>query len=256
MQNNFLTVGELARKMGTTVRTLQYYDKEGLLKPSSISEGGRRLYTSKDIIKLHQILSFKYLGFSLEEIKNKLLPLDDPEEVSRALERQKAAVREQMNGLGRALQAIDELQKEIISIKEVDFSKYAEIIELLKTGNEGYWAWKCFDTPLKDHVRTRFGDDGEKAIKIFQTYKEVLEESVILKRNGESPESEKSIRTAQKWWDMVLEFTGGDMSLLPELEAFNEKKENWDNDLADKQKEVDDFLTAALNSYFAEQERK
>lgn len=35
----YMTVGELAKKMGTTVRTLQYYDKEGLLSPSSESEG-------------------------------------------------------------------------------------------------------------------------------------------------------------------------------------------------------------------------
>ena len=44
---NFMTVGELAKKMGTTVRTLQYYDKEGLLSPTTESEGGRRLYTHK-----------------------------------------------------------------------------------------------------------------------------------------------------------------------------------------------------------------
>ena len=41
----FMTVGEVAKKMGVTVRTLQYYDKEGLLSPSAESEGGRRLYT-------------------------------------------------------------------------------------------------------------------------------------------------------------------------------------------------------------------
>ena len=69
---NFMTVGELAKKMGTTVRTLQYYDKEGLLSPTTESEGGRRLYTHKDMIKLHQILSLKSLGFSLDDIKNKL----------------------------------------------------------------------------------------------------------------------------------------------------------------------------------------
>ena len=41
----FMTVGEVAKKIGVTVRTLQYYDKEGLLSPSAESEGGRRLYT-------------------------------------------------------------------------------------------------------------------------------------------------------------------------------------------------------------------
>ena len=51
----YMTVGEVAKKMDVTVRTLQHYDREGLLRPSAVSEGGRRLYTDKDIIKLHQI---------------------------------------------------------------------------------------------------------------------------------------------------------------------------------------------------------
>lgn len=62
----YMTVGEAAKKMGVTVRTLQYYDKEGLFSPSAESEGGRRLYTDKDLITLHQILSLKSLGFSLK----------------------------------------------------------------------------------------------------------------------------------------------------------------------------------------------
>jgi len=70
MKNDKLfTVGETAKKMDVTVRTLQYYDKMNLLKPSEMSEGGRRLYTQKDMVKLHQVLSLKYLGFSLDEIK-------------------------------------------------------------------------------------------------------------------------------------------------------------------------------------------
>ena len=59
----YMTVGEVAKKMNVSVRTLQYYDKEGLFTPSAESEGGRRLYTDKDMIQLHQILSLKHLGF-------------------------------------------------------------------------------------------------------------------------------------------------------------------------------------------------
>ena len=46
--DGYMTVGEVAKKMGITVRTMQYYDKEGLLSPTSESEGGRRHYTNKD----------------------------------------------------------------------------------------------------------------------------------------------------------------------------------------------------------------
>lgn len=61
----YMTVGEVAKKIGVTVRTLQYYDKEGLLSPSAESEGGRRLYTDKDLVILHQIISLKSLGWIL-----------------------------------------------------------------------------------------------------------------------------------------------------------------------------------------------
>ena len=50
----YMTVGEVAKKMDITVRTLQHYDREGVFSPSMISEGGRRLYTDKDIVKLYR----------------------------------------------------------------------------------------------------------------------------------------------------------------------------------------------------------
>ncbi|EJP83766.1 MerR family transcriptional regulator [Bacillus cereus] len=62
-------VGELT---GVTVRTLRYYDKIGLLKPASKTEGGHRLYTNEEIKKLQQVQFLKKIGFSLQEIKNML----------------------------------------------------------------------------------------------------------------------------------------------------------------------------------------
>lgn len=79
--------------MGVTVRTLQYYDKEGLLAPSAESEGGRRLYTDKDLIKLHQILSLKSLGFSLNDIKQRIISLNTPEDVANTLSEQADDIR-------------------------------------------------------------------------------------------------------------------------------------------------------------------
>ncbi|MET3320388.1 UNVERIFIED_ORG: DNA-binding transcriptional MerR regulator [Peribacillus simplex] len=62
-------VGELT---GVTVRTLRHYDKIGLLKPTSKTEGGHRLYTNKEIKKLQQIQFLKKIGFRLNEIKDML----------------------------------------------------------------------------------------------------------------------------------------------------------------------------------------
>ena len=95
----YMTVGEVAKKIGVTVRTLQYYDKEGLLSPSAESEGGRRLYTDKDLVTLHQIISLKSLGFSLDDIKHRLISLETPTDVANALTEQADSIREKIEQL-------------------------------------------------------------------------------------------------------------------------------------------------------------
>lgn len=65
-------VGDLAKLTGLTVRTLRFYDQIGLFSPSGYSDIGHRLYNEADIKQLHQILSLKDLGLSLEEIQSVL----------------------------------------------------------------------------------------------------------------------------------------------------------------------------------------
>ncbi len=93
----FMTVGEVAKKIGVTVRTLQYYDKEGLLSPSAESEGGRSLYTDKDLVILHQIISLKSLGFSLDDIKHRLISSETPTDVATPLPNRQIAYGRRLN---------------------------------------------------------------------------------------------------------------------------------------------------------------
>lgn len=250
MKNGMMTVGELARQMGVSVRTLQYYDREGLLKPSALSEGGRRLYTSRDMVKLHQILSFKHLGFSLNEIKDRLMSLDTPQEVSAVLEQQQAAVEEQIHSLQAAARLLESLRAEVLRIEKVDFKKYAEIIELLRMGNKSYWVWKCLDQTLADHIQQRFIYRPDLGERLIGTYQSLLKEARQLMRQGEPAGSETSLAFGKKWWDLVMDFTGGDMSLLPNLMEFNTDKSGWDEDIAKIQKEIDPFIEAVLGQYF------
>jgi len=252
MKDKYFTIGELAKAMKVTVRTLQYYDKEGLLKPSKHSPGGRRLYTSKDLVRLHQILSFKYLGFSLEEIKNRILPLDSPQEVCAVLQQQEKIIGQQIRTLQEAQQAAKALHDEVAKIDRVDFKKYAEIIELLRMGNTDYWVWKLLDDTLSNHIQQRFGDNPELGTQILADYQVVLEEAISLNRAQEPPDSAKSMALAHRWWTMIMNFTGGDMSLLPKLMAFNDNKEDWDADMARKQQEADPYLEQVLGFYFTE----
>ena len=66
----YLQIGEVAEQLGLTPRTLRYYEEIGLLAPPSRMEGGFRLYSAADIVRLENIVQLKrLLGFSLAEIK-------------------------------------------------------------------------------------------------------------------------------------------------------------------------------------------
>ncbi len=113
----YMTVGAVAKKMGITVRTLQYYDKEGLLSPSAESEGRRRLYTDKDLVMLHQIVSLKSLGFSLDDIKRHLISLETPADVANALTKQADNIQEKIAQLTASLTAIQQLNCNAFKIR-------------------------------------------------------------------------------------------------------------------------------------------
>jgi len=252
MQNQeYMTVGELAQKFGISIRTLQYYDKENLIKPSAQSSGGRRLYTYKDMVKLHQILSMKYLGFSLEDIKNRLISLDTPEEVIEILENQSQILKENIEKLNEALTAINALQIEVKQMQTVDFSKYADIIKLLQMKNENYWVVRLFDDKMMTHLKNRFTEDSSKLV--ISEWQRLCEEIAILKEMGEMPDGVRGQKVAKEWWDMIIDFTGGDLSLLSELEKFNKNKENWNSDWIEKQAKADEFINKALQTYLKKQ---
>ncbi len=243
----YMTVGEVAKKMGVTVRTLQYYDRVGLLSPSAESEGGRRLYTDKDLIQLHQILSLKHLGFSLEEIKNNLVSLENPEEVANVLSEQAAAVQRKIEALTEALKDIEMLKEEVKQMQTVDFKKYADIIVNLQMKNEYYWLIKYFDDEMLDHIRSRFNQNS--GLTMINTFQNLREEAIHFKNNGVRPESEKGQALAKAFWDMVMEFTGGDMSMLPKLMEMG-KFDSTDPQWQQKQAAANEFIEPALDIYF------
>lgn len=64
---NYL-IGDLSEQIGVSKRTLQHYDKIGLLKPAYVNDAGYRIYNDDSITQLQQILFYKQLGFSLKKI--------------------------------------------------------------------------------------------------------------------------------------------------------------------------------------------
>lgn len=243
----YMTVGEVAKKMNVTVRTLQYYDKERLLCPSAVSEGGRRLYADKDLIKLHQILSLKSLGFSLDDIKERLIPLDAPADVAKALAGQAADIRKKIAALTESLEKIEKLKDEVLQMQQVNFKKYADIIVNLHLKNEFYYLIKYFDDEMLDHIRARF--DKDSAFSFMDRFLLLIDKFAKMQERNLPPDSEECTLLAKDFWDIITEFTGGDMSLLPKLMEFSTQKD-LNNDWEQILSLMNSYIQYALEAYF------
>ena len=244
----FMTVGEVAKKMGATVRTLQYYDKKGLLSPSAESEGGRRLYTDKDLIRLHQIISLKSLGFSLDDIKERLISLETPADVANALTEQADDIRQKIEQLQASLSAIEQLKAEVLQMQTVNFKKYADIIVNLQMKNDSYYLIKRFDDDTLDHIRSQF--DKESGLDFMDRFNRLSDEIVQLQKENVPPESEKCQQVVKEYWGLIMEFTNGDMSMLPKLMEVG-NIDTATNAWEERQKIVNDYLEPALQVYFS-----
>ena len=90
------TTGEIAKLAGVSVRTVQYYDDRGILTPSELSEGGRRLYSEDDLKRMRVICFLRDAGLPINSI-SALLKEEKPENIiSLLLEEQEKTVREEL----------------------------------------------------------------------------------------------------------------------------------------------------------------
>ena len=90
------TTGELAKECGITVRTVQFYDQRGLLVPSALTEGGRRLYSEEDLKMMKIICFLRDTGLSLDTIGKLLKEEDLGSVVSIFLEQQEQVLQEEI----------------------------------------------------------------------------------------------------------------------------------------------------------------
>lgn len=99
------TVKKLAKIAGISVRALHYYDEVGLLKPAMVQENGYRVYEERELLLLQQILFFRELDFSIEDIKRIIsAPTFD---VRQALRDQRALIELKRKRLAGLIKTID-----------------------------------------------------------------------------------------------------------------------------------------------------
>ena len=105
------TTGELAKECGVTVRTVQFYDQKGILVPSALTEGGRRLYSGEDLKKMKIICFLRDTGLSLDTIGQLLREEDPGSVISVLLAQQEQLLQEEIGERREKLDRLTELKK-------------------------------------------------------------------------------------------------------------------------------------------------
>ena len=126
------TTGELAKLCNVTVRTVQYYDKRGILIPTELSEGGRRLYSESDLQRLKVICFLREMDVPIDAI-SQLLEEEHPEKViSILIEQQEGLLMEEIQEKQDQLEKLRELQSTVQNKESFSLESIADIAVVMK----------------------------------------------------------------------------------------------------------------------------
>jgi Predicted transcriptional regulators len=243
-KEGLFSIGEIARTLGVSVRTLQYYDEQNLLKPL-VKEGGRRKYSRENLLRLEQILFLKSVGFSLEEIKDKILDLKTPADFERVFLTQRQVLTEQIKSLNNTVHMLDTALAEAKSDQEIDLDRLIMIMESIKRGNPYTFVMRYFDDEqLHNYAVQLLGSSTG-----IDYIKELFIRLEQLYEKGIDPAGKEGQELAKLWWDMVNKFTSGDAKLLKLLLYVGKDIQNWPDEAENVKKPIENFLVKAMKIY-------
>ena len=134
-KQKYYSTGEFARKGHVSLRTIRWYDRMNLLKPACRSDDGRRYYTEADLAKLQQILLFKYLGFSLDEIREMTIASADPKLLVESMRIQRKLVEERIEEMKEVSSALSETITALSSDQPIDYSNMLDAMHVTSMDN-------------------------------------------------------------------------------------------------------------------------
>lgn len=196
-----MTVHEVSKLTGISIRTLHYYDEIGLLKPSEYSEAGYRYYDHADLEKLQQILFFRELDFPLKQIK---CIMQQPSFDKRdALQKQKELLTLKRDRLNRLIELVNQNLKgeNHMSFQEFDMcqieavqKEYAQEVKE-RYGNTD--AYKESQEKTGNYKESDWKIINEEAEKIYQDFIAVM---------NQDPKSEEVKKVVAKWQAHITKY--------------------------------------------------
>ncbi|AQR95034.1 MerR family transcriptional regulator [Clostridium saccharoperbutylacetonicum] len=142
-----LKISEFAKRSGVTVKALRYYDRIGLLQPSVKTDSGYRIYCDEDFIKLQQVTTLKFIGLSLDEIKQ--LINNKHENIHSMIDVQTRALEESKKHIDIVLTALYKAKAQLENYNNLEVQ---QLIDIIKITNMETKAKQRFNNASKQYV--------------------------------------------------------------------------------------------------------
>lgn len=230
-----------------SVRTLHYYDQIGLLKPEAHTASGYRLYGDAAVVRLQQIMFFRELGFSLEDIRRIITQPDF--NVLEALEAHRTLLARRSERIDRLLATVDKTIKKLKGETDMDIKEYYQ----------GFSDEQVEE--YRQEVRERWGEDklkdsearvlkmGKEGFAELQAHGGAIFQAMAdnMAKSTESPEVQQLVAKWRQWLqnfgpypDEAVLGLGRGYSQDPRFAAFFRKIHN----------DLPEFFTRAVEYYY------
>lgn len=216
------TIGKLSKNTGVTLRTLDYYDEIGLIKHTSRTSGGHRLYDEDAVMRLERVLALKYMGFTLERIKN--IMEKSASTWQESIEQQLDLVKQEQERLKVLEQTLLGVSYSIEFEGEINWSVIFGVIQLYQQNPED--ALQQYKDYLNDEEMKKIMELTPKKMDEADI-KEWIEAIRNIKENlAIDPGSEKAQQLVERWSNQAKNMFGNDEELLGDMwEALQNLKE-------------------------------
>jgi MerR family transcriptional regulator, thiopeptide resistance regulator len=217
---------EFARLAKVTVRTLHYYDRIGLLKPKHFDRNGFRLYGEAEFARLQQIATLKFIGFSLNQIREILGQREF--DLAGTLRLQKQIIEAQRQRLNLALEAIGRAERAFADSGATDWESFNKIIEVINMQQNMDWTKKYYSENAQARIEERKNLwSPELQERVSRDWAELTADIEQAMADGVSPSDERAQKLAARWRGLIEEFTGGDPEIQQGLNRMYADEKNW-----------------------------
>ncbi|PMC35477.1 MerR family transcriptional regulator [Bacillus sp. UMB0899] len=236
------SIGEFSKKTATTIRTLHYYDELNLLKPSYVTDKGRRYYTNSDLITLQKILTLKFLGYSLEQIKEFFQ--EETWDLKETLFFQKSKMVQKKKQIENVIKALDHALHIIEDRKEIEPSIFISLISTIQMEHEQKeWLKNYIDGDL---IETIYDVSESKQLEVEKKWVEI---SMDLKKlRNLDPDDQRVQDLIGEMMALVKELTGDDLAFVQEISEKEVEDDVWLFH-SPFSAEEEEWIASALNAY-------